>query len=100
MSKLKFCSNCGHKFAYKFAIPNFCPSCGTATSGKAKAVDKDSREPSSESIDDGNEHVPHIDKIKAKVEYDSNITTLSFDEKKGFFYGQKKFDKRTQSFDE
>lgn len=99
MLKLKFCTQCGHKFEYKFAPPNFCPSCGTSTS-RAPEASFTSKPTPVASEDDEIDYVPHIDKLKAKVEFENNVTTLSFDEKRGFYYGNKKFDKRTTSFDD
>jgi len=97
MSKLKFCPNCGHKFDFKFAPPKFCSNCGSSTARGAQ-VDFDHH--TSPKIDEEEEadSVPKIDKLKANVEYDSNVLSMSFDEKKGFSFEKKKFDKRNTSF--
>ena len=96
MSKLKFCPECGHKFEYKFAAPKFCPECGTATA-RAPQVDINRRKAPRVDDDEPTE-VPHIEKLEATVEYDSNITTMDFNDKEGFVFKQKKFEKRSRQF--
>jgi len=97
MTKLKFCPNCGHKFDYRFAPPKFCSNCGSSTARGAQ-VDFDHR--TSPKIDEEEEvdSVPKIDKLKASIEFDSNVLTMDYNDSEGFSFKEKKFKKRNTSF--
>ena len=98
MSKNKFCTNCGHKYEYNFAPPKFCSECGTSMSG-AEGVAAENHTPK-ESDDGESASVPKINKLSAKVDFNSSVLSMDFDPNKGFAFKEKKFDKRNTSFDE
>ena len=103
MTKLKFCPSCGHKFDYKFAAPKFCSNCGEAVAaqspfrGEVKPSPRIGRRPAD--IDESDvDEVPQIDELKATVEFDSNVLTMDYNDKEGFAFKKKKFEKRNTSF--
>jgi len=96
MSKLKFCPECGAKLEYSFAPPKFCSNCGSSIS-RAPAVETHAQRPKA-SDDDEVDYVPKIEKLEASIEFDDNVTTLGFNEKEGFVFKRKKFEKRSTQF--
>lgn len=71
---IKFCTDCGKKFEYKFSPPKFCSDCGTPIDGVAKASKTIEPERASKKIealsDDETdaESVPYISKLEYEID--------------------------------
>jgi hypothetical protein len=100
---VKFCTECGAKVDYKFAAPKFCASCGSSLM-RGASLSADNKMPpkavknTAKQLEDGttdSDAVPHVEKFQGTVEYDNNVISMGFNDKEGFTFGTKKFDKRS-----
>lgn len=84
-----FCSSCGMKHTYQYAVPKFCSGCGSSLgavmqTAPKKTVAKASKEEDDDVDDDlddevfsDSDYVPNIRKIQVEVETASNINTFT-----------------------
>lgn len=104
----KFCVKCGAKHTFTYAPPKFCSDCGHPMNAAVAVADAPpSRAPSpvsqlTKSQSDGEftdaSSVPHVEKLEVSIELDSNVMEFGFDEKNGFSFGKKRFEKRSTQF--